>query len=387
MLLPQEYIGRPQAFLKHTILKTYLERLFMIIGQSEIVINYVDCFAGPWSDENEALTDTSIGISIAQMRKSVAIFKKTFKRDVKFRALYIEKDKAAFSRLQDFLNKHRDPAISVACLHGDYTQLLPHIMEWTQEHFTFFFVDPKGWKNIIGASTMKLLLERPKTEFLINLMYDFANRATGIEKHDPDMIELLGAKPNYDGCESVFERQQIFLKQYRNNINSVYHGRSAYVPINRPGTNKLLYFLVYLTRHPKGIIVFKEAAEKMMSVQCITHNETLLLKQFDAMPITDLFAAEDDMTQCVEATDNRLSAREFLLKKLGDKPLLIDNECFAGFLEDSDLYPSDFQLAMKDLIDENLAANLDARVSRRRTQFIQPDWPQKSERWCLITKK
>jgi hypothetical protein len=80
VLLPQEYIGRPQAFLKHTILKTYLERLFMIIGQSEIVINYVDCFAGPWSDENEALTDTSIGISIAQMRKSVAIFKKTFKR-------------------------------------------------------------------------------------------------------------------------------------------------------------------------------------------------------------------------------------------------------------------------------------------------------------------
>ncbi|EIK45899.1 hypothetical protein O59_001538 [Cellvibrio sp. BR] len=383
MLLPQEYIGRPQAFLKHTILKTYLERLFMIIGQSEIVINYVDCFAGPWSDENEALTDTSIGISIAQMRKSVAIFKKTFKRDVKFRALYIEKDNEAFSRLQAFLDKHRDPAITVACMHGDYTKLIPHIVEWTQDHFTFFFVDPKGWKNIIGATTMRLLLERPKTEFLINLMYDFANRATGIEKHDPDMIELLGTKPNYNGCETVFDRQRAFLSQYQKNINSIYLGRSTYIPINRPGTNKLLYFLVYLTRHPKGIIVFKEAAEKMISVQRITHNETLLLKQFDAAPITDLFAAEDDVTQCIPVTDNRLSAKVFLLTKLTRTPLLIDNERFARFLEESDLYPTDFQQAMKELLNSKAVLNVDADVSKRRKKFIQPDWPQKSERWQL----
>jgi len=67
--------------------------------------------------------------------------------------------------------------------------------------------------------------------------------------------------------------------------------------------------------------------------------------------------------------------------------LLIDNECFTRFLEDSDLYPSEFQLAMKKLIDENFVGNLDADVSRRRTQFIKPDWPQKSERWELLTTK
>lgn len=88
----------------------------------------------------------------------------------------------------------------------------------------------------------------------------------------------------------------------------------------------------------------------MISVQRITHNETLLLKQFDAAPITDLFAAEDDVTQCIPATDNRLSAKVFLLKKLTRTPLLIDNECFATFLEESDLYPTDFQQAMKELL-------------------------------------
>lgn len=30
--MPDAYIGREQAYVKHTILKTYLQRLFMIVG-------------------------------------------------------------------------------------------------------------------------------------------------------------------------------------------------------------------------------------------------------------------------------------------------------------------------------------------------------------------
>lgn len=384
MLLPQDYIDRPQAFLKHTILETYLERLFMIIGQTETVINYVDCFAGPWSDENEELKDTSIGISINIMRKCVAALRKNHDKKVRFRALYIEKDKHAYARLKNFLNKQTDPSVEVNCLHGDYTGLLPDIMKWSETHFSFFFVDPKGWKGIIGAVTMKPLLERKNTEFLINLMYDFANRAANIEKHEPDMIELLGTRLSYAGTESVSQRQQKFLTLYRNNTNTVYHGRSAYVSINRPGTTKLLYFLVYFTRHPKGIIVFMEAAEKMMLAQRTTHQEVLILKQFKAAPMEDLFATDDSKTQCGYTLDNRYSAREFLLTKLSRLPLLIDNECWASFLEESNLYPTDFQLAMKELLKEKRVENMDEDVSRRRTRFVQPDWPSKSERWRLL---
>ena len=53
MLSLQGYAGREQSFLKHTILETYLERLFMIVGRTEVVINYVDFFAGPWADNNK----------------------------------------------------------------------------------------------------------------------------------------------------------------------------------------------------------------------------------------------------------------------------------------------------------------------------------------------
>lgn len=383
MLSLKDYVGREQSFLKHTILETYLQRLFMIIGRAEVIINYVDCFAGPWADDNKELKDTSIGLSIEQMRKCVATLRKNHQRSVKFRALYIEKDRAAFARLNDYLGKHRDSAAHVECRQGDYTTLIPEIMEWSQEHFTFFFVDPKGWKGIIGPTTMRMLLERPKTEFLINLMYDFANRAASIEKHESDMVELLGEPLNFDGAETAEMRQDHFLGLYRKNTTQIYGGRSSYVPINRPGTNKLLYFLVYLTRHPLGIKVFKEEAEKMMVAQRVTHAEVQLRKQFEATPVLDLFAMDDAADQCINATDNRLLAKQFLLKKLSTTPVLIDYECWALWLDESNLYPSDLQFGMKELINDGLVTNLTADVSKRRTQFIQPNYPKESERWCL----
>jgi hypothetical protein len=231
---------------------------------------------------------------------------------------------------------------------------------------------------------MKDLLERPKTEFLINVMYDFANRAASIEKHETDMIELLGEALGFQGNETADQRQQKFLGLYRKNIKQVYQGRSAYVSIFRPGTTKLLYFLVYLTRHALGIKVFMEAAEKMDLAQRVTHSEVQLRKQFEATPVPDLFA-EHDTDQCVpEAEDNRALATRFLLSKLSAEPVLIDYECWASFLEESVLYPSDFQLAMKVLIDEGRVKNMNADVRRRRSQFIRPSYANKSERWCLM---
>ena len=75
MALPREYIGREQAFIKHDS-KNLSWTIVHDHWQSELVVNYVDCFAGPWSDENEELRDTSIGISINQMKKCVATFRK-----------------------------------------------------------------------------------------------------------------------------------------------------------------------------------------------------------------------------------------------------------------------------------------------------------------------
>ena len=64
MKVPENYRNREQAYVKHHLLQTYLERLFMIIGQNQRIIRYVDCFSGPWNEQDENLEDTSIAISL-----------------------------------------------------------------------------------------------------------------------------------------------------------------------------------------------------------------------------------------------------------------------------------------------------------------------------------
>jgi len=55
MSVPEHYHGPEQAYIKHRLLKAYLERLFMIIGQHQSCIRYVDCFSGPWQEGSENL--------------------------------------------------------------------------------------------------------------------------------------------------------------------------------------------------------------------------------------------------------------------------------------------------------------------------------------------
>lgn len=380
-LVPEAYIGREQAFIKHLTLDTYLQRLFMIIGRSEAVINYVDCFAGPWaSEDDQELKDTSIGISIKQMKETAEALRSQFNVNVKFRALYCEKDKTAFAKLQAFLNQDHGP-VETKCLQGDYTDHIETIAEWTSGHFTFFFIDPKGWKRVISAQTLAPLLRLNKTEFLVNLMFEFANRALTIEQHHQDMRELLGEDHVYNGQESPEARRQLILRGYRDAVNAVYRGRTAYVPVQRPGKDKLLYFLVYLTRHPMGVAVFKEQAEKMIGIQRITQLESRLRNQSNKTGIVDMFA---DQAPAAEPADNRLSGRAFLLKQLSSTPMAIDHDVWADWLEQSDLYPSDLQLAMVELLKERLAINVDKDATKRYKKPIQPNWKNKAERWKLL---
>jgi len=383
--MPDVYIGKEQAYVKHTILKTYLQRLFMIVGQGkETVINYVDCFAGPWHEEDDKLSDTSISVSLEQMAQCQQGLKESFGREITFRALYIEKDPVAFEKLQAFLSQQPYPGIDAESLYGDYTDLLSDIVSWCSGHFTFFFVDPTGWQNVVGAKTMMPLLQLGKAEFLINLMYDFANRFVEFERHAEDMIELFGEVPTFER-ETPEERQEILLTLYRNNLGKYYRGRTAYVPIEKPGKKRVHYYLVYLTRHARGIDVFKTEAERMEIVQRITRQECRLRQQIQQSDTADMFGDKVEVPlNDDEYCDNRMMAKQYLLDRLSKVPTLIDFETWADFLEESDLYPGDFQMAMKELVKDGLVNNVDANVSRRRTKIIKPDWPNKSERWVLV---
>lgn len=105
--LPAAYRGKETSFIKHELLRAYLKRLFVIIGMSARKLGitelcYVDGFAGPWLDESDHLGSTSIAISLGILEECRQELQKQG-RPVRIRALYVEKDGAAFARLEGYL--------------------------------------------------------------------------------------------------------------------------------------------------------------------------------------------------------------------------------------------------------------------------------------------
>jgi len=158
--IPENYRNREQAYVKHHLLRTYLERLFMIIGQSQGIIRYVDCFSGPWNEQDDKLQDTSIGISLEIMHKCWDGLTKMGCK-VRFKALFIEKDKRAFEKLETHLDSITSNDVITTAYNGEFYDLRTQILDWCgQEDFTFFFIDPKGWKKVVEISTLEPFLKR-----------------------------------------------------------------------------------------------------------------------------------------------------------------------------------------------------------------------------------
>jgi three-Cys-motif partner protein len=222
MQVPDEYKGREQALIKHKLLWGYLEQLIMIIGHSRArCITFVDCFAGPWQDESDTLSGTSIGISLEIMRRCRNSFTAIGRSVPRFRALYIEKNRGSFDRLQSFLGEPR-AGIETKALRGEFIDLEEEILDWCgPDAFVFFFIDPKGWKDM-SMPKLRPLLERPNSEFLINLMYDFVNRAVSQEKFAEDMHDLFGEDISsaVNPALSSKERERALMALYRQRLRA-----------------------------------------------------------------------------------------------------------------------------------------------------------------------
>lgn len=376
MKVPENYRGREQAYVKHHLLRTYLERLFMIIGQSQSVIRYVDCFSGPWSEHDEYLQDTSIGICLDIMRKCDEGLKK-LGRNVQFQALFIEKDKRAFEKLERYLDFYASENVITACRNGEFYELREQILSWCgQDDFTFFFIDPTGWKKVVEISTLEPFLRRPNSEFLINFMYDFLLRTHTQESFQNDMREIFGEIPDTaDMAPKVKEAR--LIKLYRSRLKQIAPSRggsprTACVPILYPLRDRTLYHLVYLTRHARGIAVFMTASEKLEIVQRSVREQAKQEKRVSHTGQCEFdFEFDDDFKrdENVDLSD----VKKLWLSKLSQYPRRFGIEQLADMLEETGWFESDLQAAFGELATQGIVANLDDRTQRRRKKFVRFD--------------
>ncbi|MCR4345970.1 MAG: three-Cys-motif partner protein TcmP [Sulfuricaulis sp.] len=372
--VPETYQGREQAYIKHELLKGYLEKLFLIVGMSSKRLGikeicYVDCFAGPWADESEDLSGTSIAVSLQSLEKTRQALAQ-MGAVPRFRALYVEQDKPAFEHLQRYLSEHTPAEIEARALPGDFVALRDQILSWCGNRaFVFFFIDPTGWKEV-GVEVLRPLLRRPQSEFLINFMYDFVNRTASMSGWQEDIAALLGETIETEGLDPA-EREELLLSTYRDNLKRCvrsgrkWSARSAYVRVLDRKKERPKYHLVYLTSHPRGIIEFMKISENLDQVQKHVRASTKHNARVKKSGMDDLFG----MASFIDPEQGHASLSEveqYWIRYLAAGTKRIDEEEFANLLESTDWFPADFQRALGSLITGGKVKNLDARGKRRK---------------------
>lgn len=376
--VPSLYDGREHAWIKHQLLENYLEKLLLIIGmaarsQGNVEICYVDCFAGPWGDDSEHMEGTSIAISMRTMamcKQKLA----TLGVDATMRALYIELDKRAFGRLSDYLRKTTPAGIESQCIEGDFLALRQDILKWCgSTAFAFFFIDPKGWKTV-GVPNLRPLLARPRSEFLINFMYDFINRTAAMREWQDEIAEFLDQPTEVvkelDGAAPQF-RETALLSTYREGIKKAlppqrtkFSPRTAYVRVMDKDRERAKYHLVYLTTHPVGVIEFMQISQNVEVIQKRVRiaKKAEIRQRLSGMD--DMFAdTYDDLVDDEQVSPETVD--QFWLEYLSETPKVIDEDAFADILEQQGWTPNDLQASLARLIKEGKVRNVSATSPRR----------------------
>lgn len=391
-LIPTAYDGREQALIKHRLLEDYLEKLFLIIGMGtrsggSAELCYVDCFAGPWGDSSEDMKSTSIAISLntldscRQKLASLRVF-------VKIKALYIEKNPASFKRLQGHLADQTPRSIRSHCLQGDFVALRQEILNWVgPDAFTFFFIDPKGYTPI-AVPILAPLMRRPRSEFLINLMYDHANRAMSMQGMKATMANVLGKDLEVTDMTPP-QREHAFVHTYRESLKQCVPAsnsrpaRAAHARIMNPERDRAKYHLVYLTSHPLGVVKFMEIAEGADRVQSQVRAAKRDKKMRVNTGMNSLFSAEE-MAELDVAHASVSDVDEFWRQYLSNGDRLIDTAAFADILETTDWFEGDLQASLVRLIRAGKVVNRSANAARRHKRPLHHQRAGETLSWVAI---
>jgi three-Cys-motif partner protein len=256
------YVGREQTQVKHRVLERYLSAFIPIVGTWAREIAYIDCLAGPWNSTDPDLGDTSFSKAIGTMRSCRAVLQQRHKSPT-LRCLLIERDSGAFEKLNAFSMQVRD--LDVAAKRWDFLDTVPEIVKLVGRNrgvFPFFFIDPKGWEAL-DTSILEPILAFERCEVLLTFMSSWITRFVSVEAKGFDRI--FGSDlPRLRQLQGE-ELEEESVKSYVRQLKTV--GKFDYVcalPILKPDQDAFHFFMIYCTRHIRGVEVFKETEKHVI---------------------------------------------------------------------------------------------------------------------------
>jgi three-Cys-motif partner protein len=371
-----DYTDREQAYVKHVLLESYLERLVHKVASRYDHVVYVDGFAGPWQSANERFEDTSFGIALNALQSAKATWKQ-HSRDVRMSAFLVEKDRTAYSRLAQVPAKYPDLTVKPHC--ADFLEMVPSILqEIPAGAFAFFLIDPKGWG--VPLKTLAPLLARPNSEVIFNFMFDFINRAASI--NEPKVIagldELIPfgnwrvalAERERRGGLSPERRKEILVSAFRDNLSHIgSYGYVAETVVLRPDRDRTLYCLFYGTRSAKGIETFRACQIPALEEQSRTRAAVKIKRAEASSGQGEIFQSLHEMApdrQLVDLRMERDAASRTILELTPTQPNAIRYD---------QLWPQVLALHVVSKVDVN---KIVARL-RKENQVLIPDWEKRRQ--------
>jgi three-Cys-motif partner protein len=249
---------------KHEILRNYLNAWFPILSKWSGRIIYLDGFAGPGVYAAGEVGSPVIAVQTALEHTQ----RERFKEIIFF---FIEKDPERAKMLLQVL-RQRFPnlppnmkyEIQGAAFEPTFERVLDDVEKKEAKLApTFAFLDPFGFTGF----PMKLIgrvMGYDRCEVMITFMASFVRRFLD-ELREPALTDLFGTDEwkKAREIENSDERLRFLLDLYENQLRRV--GRATHVrSFGMIGShNQIIYYLVYGTKHWKGLDVMKEAMWKV----------------------------------------------------------------------------------------------------------------------------
>ena len=182
------------------------------------------------------------------------------------------------------------------------------------------------------SRAFRSLIEPGNTEVLLNFMFQFANRFASSQDRMPPLEGWLGGLSDEEGSwRKDFavlkgaEREAAITDRARQALRMM--GNYVYAPaltVDETATERPRYKLIYLSRHPIGLRVFRDAHVKALETQATYKSARRRETRRQQYGMDDLFASPTAMNpgerSALEISDGVVAGREKVLELLRQRP-------------------------------------------------------------------
>jgi len=335
---PSNYQNREQTYVKHLFLDSYLDRVAHVTlakpsGWNEFT--YIDGFSGPWKTQSEDFNDTSVHIALSKLRQ-VRQNLVDARRNVHFRAIFVERDKAAYEKLKAVTSQFRDIEVITHC--GDFHEVAADCAHEASNSFSLAFIDPTSYAIDLGRMSP---LFRLRGEVIINFMYAFLRRFMDNPDYESSLRKTFASETWRADIESAHETMPIeeavvdvFTDAVRRTGN---HRHVTSTRIIWPSADRTYFYLVYATNHWRGLAEFRTVEGKMAPIQELVRSEQRASARSEKFQMDDLFSPTLESPESTDLRRRRTRfeevAEERLDRLLAKGTPILGKQVFEALLE------------------------------------------------------